>query len=84
MRFGLKAQFFIMQISGPAGGICETYKAYQENIYGRYIQRFKTLNTGILTFVNYNSAVPAKISQLGLAHQLGHSFGSPVSIAVCV
>lgn len=62
---------------GASGGICEEYKAYTENSGGRHIQTKRSLNTGIITFVNYNSRVPPKVSQLTLAHEIGHNFGSP-------
>jgi len=63
--------------SGASGGICERYKTYSEKMadYPRTTKR--SLNTGIITFVNYNSRVPPKVSQLTLAHEIGHNFGSP-------
>lgn len=64
--------------TGASGGICEEYKAYTENVNGDHIQTKRSLNTGIITFVNYNSRVPPKVSQLTLAHEIGHNFGSPV------
>ncbi|GIY72660.1 disintegrin and metalloproteinase domain-containing protein 10 homolog [Caerostris extrusa] len=63
--------------SGASGGICEKYKSYTENIAGRQVQTKRSLNTGVITFVNYNSRVPPKVSELTLAHEIGHNFGSP-------
>lgn len=68
---------WVASTSGASGGICEKYKSYTENVNGRQVQTKRSLNTGIITFVNYNSRVPPKVSELTLAHEIGHNFGSP-------
>lgn len=68
---------WVASTSGASGGICEKYKSYAENVNGRQIQTRRSLNTGIITFVNYNARVPPKVSELTLAHEIGHNFGSP-------
>ncbi|XP_046391410.1 disintegrin and metalloproteinase domain-containing protein 10 [Ischnura elegans] len=68
---------WVASASGASGGICEKYKTYTETVAGSYQSTKRSLNTGIITFVNYNSRVPPKVSQLTLAHEIGHNFGSP-------
>jgi len=68
---------WVASATGASGGICETYKSYKENINNSPNMTKRSLNTGIITFVNYNSRVPPKVSQLTLAHEIGHNFGSP-------
>ncbi|XP_063229984.1 disintegrin and metalloproteinase domain-containing protein 10 [Bacillus rossius redtenbacheri] len=68
---------WVASASGASGGICEKYKTYTETVSGMYQSTKRSLNTGIITFVNYNSRVPPKVSQLTLAHEIGHNFGSP-------
>ena len=38
------------------------------------------MNTGVVTTKNYGERVPKLMSQLTLAHELGHNFGSEVRI----
>ncbi|BES95968.1 disintegrin and metalloproteinase domain-containing protein 10 [Nesidiocoris tenuis] len=68
---------WVASASGASGGICERFKTYTETVGGLYQSTRRSLNTGIITFVNYNSRVPPKVSQLTLAHEIGHNFGSP-------
>ena len=56
---------------GSVGGICEN----QTRVNGQ----LKSLNTGIVTIVNYMREVPQLIVQLTLAHEIGHNFGSQVN-----
>jgi hypothetical protein len=62
-------------ILGTAGGICQTYQRYNEHSRGGVS---RSLNTGIITMVNYGNRIPLRVSQLTLAHEIGHNFGSPV------
>ena len=55
---------WVASASGASGGICETYKRYTENINGVHHTAKRSLNTGIITFVNYNSPVPPKGKEL--------------------
>ncbi|XP_048748710.2 disintegrin and metalloproteinase domain-containing protein 10-like isoform X3 [Ostrea edulis] len=59
--------------SASAGGICEKFKSYTEGNQ----QVKKSLNTGIVTIINYNKRVAPRVSQLTFAHEVGHNFGSP-------
>lgn len=68
---------WVASASGASGGICEKFKTYTENVNGIHHTAQRSLNTGIITFVNYNARVPPKVSQLTLAHEIGHNFGSP-------
>ncbi|XP_044018112.1 disintegrin and metalloproteinase domain-containing protein 10-like [Aphidius gifuensis] len=52
-----------------AGGVCEKN--------GHYRGSMKSLNTGIITLLNYGKHVPPAVSHVTLAHEIGHNFGSP-------
>lgn len=67
--------YCLILITGSSGGICEKSKLYSDG-------KKKSLNTGIITVQNYGSHVPPKVSHITFAHEVGHNFGSPVSICV--
>ncbi|XP_052814652.1 disintegrin and metalloproteinase domain-containing protein 10-like isoform X3 [Mya arenaria] len=58
---------------GASGGLCERRKPFSEG--GKSVS--KSLNTGIVTTINYGKEVATKVSQLTFAHEVGHNFGSP-------
>ncbi|KAK2835569.1 hypothetical protein Q5P01_016053 [Channa striata] len=55
---------------GNWGGICSKYSTQRDG-------RTSTLNTGLVTIQNYGRYLPPRQIQLTLAHELGHSLGSP-------
>ncbi|XP_049524983.1 disintegrin and metalloproteinase domain-containing protein 10 homolog [Dermacentor silvarum] len=64
-----------------SGGICERYRTSVEldPASGDYVQVKMSLNTGITTLINHRQYVGLSVGALTLAHEIGHSFGSPVS-----
>ncbi|XP_056132820.1 disintegrin and metalloproteinase domain-containing protein 10 [Lampris incognitus] len=56
--------------SGNWGGICSRHTTLRGG-------RHSSLNTGLVTLQNYGQYLPSRHVQLTLAHELGHSLGSP-------
>ncbi|XP_039984879.1 disintegrin and metalloproteinase domain-containing protein 10 [Xiphias gladius] len=56
--------------AGNWGGICSKHTNLRDG-------RTSTLNTGLVTIQNYGQVLPPRLVQLTLAHELGHSLGSP-------
>ncbi|CAD5113398.1 DgyrCDS2570 [Dimorphilus gyrociliatus] len=67
--------------NNQAGGICERYRDYED---GKGKKTKKSLNTGIVTLINYGRFVPQKVSVLTFAHEIGHNFGSQHDSGVCI
>ena len=62
-------------ISPSPGGICERYQTFAGGVR-------KTLNTGIVSLLNYGRRVPTGVSALTFAHEAGHNFGSQVLMII--
>ncbi|XP_064596009.1 disintegrin and metalloproteinase domain-containing protein 10-like isoform X2 [Liolophura sinensis] len=59
--------------SGLTGGICEPYR---DSLESNNKKVKKSLNTGVVSLLNYGKRVPVRVSQLTFAHEVGHSFGA--------
>ncbi|KAH9366509.1 disintegrin and metalloproteinase domain-containing protein 10-like [Haemaphysalis longicornis] len=55
------------------GGICEKFK----NVNTREGLKKLALNSGVVTFLLHGGQVSLAVSEVTLAHEFGHSFGSP-------
>jgi len=56
--------------TSTAGGICDTKQVLSSS------STVKTLNSGIVTNLNYGKTVANKVTDITLAHEIGHNFGS--------
>lgn len=65
---GVMGLAYIAYRYGQPGGICDPYAKYGDT--------WKTYNTGIVTFQLYNREAPPIVTEITLAHELGHSFGA--------
>jgi disintegrin and metalloproteinase domain-containing protein 10 len=59
---------WVAKLAGSVGGVCERRQILNTVA--------KSLNSGIVTVVNYQARVPEAVSQITFAHEVGHNFGS--------
>ena len=60
-------------VGGNSGGICENMVRLRTGE--------RSLNTGIVTYLNFGRTQPQSVATITIAHALGHNFGSPVSLS---
>ena len=48
-------------------------------IFQQFRGSLKSLNSGIVTILNYGKDVPSTVSHVTMAHEIGHNMGSQVS-----
>jgi disintegrin and metalloproteinase domain-containing protein 10 len=80
--FCLAYRFTYRDFDGGVVGLAYIAPQPGQNLRGGICDRLsggRTLNTGIVTSVNFNRRIPPSLSALTFAHEAGHNFGSNVS-----
>ncbi|XP_072020382.1 LOW QUALITY PROTEIN: disintegrin and metalloproteinase domain-containing protein 10-like [Amphiura filiformis] len=55
---------------GPPGGVCQQRVIYRDDDLP------SSLNTALVTTINYGNRVPKQVTSVTVMHEIGHSFGS--------
>ncbi|KAH9367376.1 hypothetical protein HPB48_010171 [Haemaphysalis longicornis] len=64
---------YLAYASKEIGGVCEKYR----RVNTREGTRLMALNSGVVTFSLHGGPVAQAVSEVTVAHEFGHSFGSP-------
>uniref|UniRef100_A0A1B0AGM5 Peptidase M12B domain-containing protein n=1 Tax=Glossina pallidipes TaxID=7398 RepID=A0A1B0AGM5_GLOPL len=70
----LDGRYFVVKLKTH---ILSPYEIFPWEALCHYRGSLKSLNTGIVTLLNYGKHVPPAVSHVTLAHEIGHNFGSP-------
>ena len=69
----------VYSISVDEGGLCARFHEVQSEEKDSP-NHWQSHNTGVVNFAYSKRELPREIAKLALAHEIGHSLGSPVSI----
>ena len=70
---------FILSFLANEGGVCAKFHELFIDAEDPNLSQWESRNTGIVNFAYHLKALPTTVSKLAFAHEIGHSFGSPVS-----
>ena len=74
--------WFKINLSAYSNPFCILLRFIHVCIFQYFRGSMKSLNSGIVTVLNYGKDVPSAVSHVTLAHEIGHNMGSQVIIKV--
>ncbi|KAH6930052.1 hypothetical protein HPB50_008166 [Hyalomma asiaticum] len=72
---GVLGLAYVANATSNSMGVCDKKRIVQSE--QKYGLTKLSLNTGIVTFLNYGSHVASAVSEITFCHEMGHNFGSP-------
>ena len=76
---GILQEFLYFIFLANEGGVCAKFHELFIDAEDPNLSQWESRNTGIVNFAYHLKALPTTVSKLAFAHEIGHSFGSPVS-----
>ncbi|XP_049271971.1 disintegrin and metalloproteinase domain-containing protein 10-like [Rhipicephalus sanguineus] len=75
---GVLGLAYVANATASTMGVCDKNRLVPKDKSGKGFGLSKlSLNTGIITFINYGAHVARVVSEITFCHEMGHNFGSP-------